>query len=376
MATRTRSTSSKGSSSRRGGSGAGSGSQGGRGSSGRKGAASKSTAGRKSTGAASKASSGRKATSARKGASGSASGSRKTAAKRGTSSGGSSSRKPSGSSSRKSASASRGSGGSRGSRASSSRASRTPVGQAIEMLSNDHRMVEKLFRQGERAKKNKAQLREIVDACCAALTLHAEIEEQYFYPVMRESGGSDAADMIAEADVEHASAKQLIAQLEGGDAGDEQYAATFKVLGEYVKHHVKEEENEIFPKARRARGDFEPLLEALMARDAALEGGAGQQGGRSTGSGGREASGNDGGRDSGATARNATRGRGGRSRSSGETGGEDMQQAGGEAPMSSEGESSRRARRGGQADTEDVESISRGRDEDEETTRGSRQGGR
>ena len=238
-------------------------------------------------------------------------------------------------------------------------------------------MVEKLFRQGERAKENKQQLREIVDACCAALALHAEIEEQYFYPVMREAGGRDAGDMIAEAEVEHASAKQLIAQLEGGDAGDEQYAATFKVLGEYVKHHAKEEENEIFPKARRARGDFEPLLEALMARDAAMEGGASQQGqgGRSTGSGGRAASGNGGGRDSGATARNATRGRGGRSRSSGETGAE-MQQAGGEGATSSEGESSRRGRRSGQADTEDVESIARGRDEDEETTRGSRQGGR
>jgi len=235
------------------------------------------------------------------------------------------------------------------------------------MLSKDHRMVEKLFRQGERAKDDKQQLREIVEQCCAALALHAEIEEQYFYPVVREAGGGDSSDMIAEAEVEHASAKQLIAQLQGAEAGDEQYAAMFKVLGEYVKHHVQEEENEIFPKARRARGDFEPLLEALMARDAALEGGETQ---------GRPAGGN-GGRDSGTTARNATRGRGsraGRSGSSGETGGEDMQQSAGEQG-GTEGESSRRGRRT-QADTEDVETMSRGRDEDEESGRGSRQGGR
>ena len=256
--------------------------------------------------------------------------------------------------------------------------SRTPIGQAIELLMADHKEVQKLFRQGERAKDDKQQLREIVEACCVALALHAEIEEQYFYPVMREAGGRDAGDMIAEAEVEHASAKQLIAQLQGGDADDEQYAATFKVLGEYVKHHVKEEENEIFPKARRARGDFEPLLEALMARDAAMEGGAMQQGqgGRSAGAGGAESSGNGGGRDAGATARNATRGRGGRSRSSGEGGGEEMQPSGGEGSMSSAGESSRRGRRGAQADTEDVETMSRGREDDEESTRGSRQGGR
>lgn len=371
-ATRTRSTSSKSSSSRRGGgSGSSGGSGGGRGAkksakSGRTGTAAKSNGGRKTAGSGGAAKGattrGGKGASggARKGAAG---GGRKTASKQPA---GSSARKPSGargSSARKSASSSRGERG-----ASSGRASRTPVGQAIEKLSSDHRMVEKLFRQGERAKNDKRQLREIVDACCAALTLHAEIEEQYFYPVLREAGTGDTGDMIAEAEVEHASAKQLIAQLQGGDPQDEQYAATFKVLGEYVKHHVNEEENEIFPKARRARGDFEPLLEALMARDSALGGGQAQ--GRPAASGERETT-------SGATARNATRGRGSRSRSSGEgrdeSGGEQSAAEG----ASSEGGDARRGRRGGQpSDNEDVETMSRGREDDDESARGSRQGGR
>lgn len=173
-----------------------------------------------------------------------------------------------GASSRKTAAPKRGGPAAKSSSRSASRGSRSPIGQAIEMLSADHRMVQQMFGQGERAKKNPQRLQQIVEAACAALTLHAEIEEQYLYPQMRATGKD--TDMIAEAYIEHASAKQLIAELEGGDPGEEEYAAKFKVLGEYVKHHVKEEEGEIFPKARRARADFAPLLEALVARDEAV----------------------------------------------------------------------------------------------------------
>lgn len=262
-------------------------------------------------------------------------------------------------------------------------------------------MVQQMFRQAERAKDDPQQLREIVEACCAALTLHTEIEEQHFYPVMRESGKD--TDMIAEAYVEHASAKQLIAELEGGDAEDEEYAARFKVLGEYVKHHIKEEENEIFPQARRTRADFEPLLEALVARDEAVlaegeqEGdsasmssaqsrrGAASAGGgrkRAGGSQTRADRGGDGGSQS--TSGSSTRGRRGRggSESAGQSQSADSL-GGSEADMGtsgaeSGGETSRRGRRGSQEESADTDSGMRGRDaeSEEQDTRGSRQGNR
>jgi len=135
--------------------------------------------------------------------------------------------------------------------------------RVIEMLTSDHENVKKLFRQGERIEDDTKQLQAIVDEVCDALTEHAEIEEEFFYPALRET---DARELVAEAEVEHNSAKQLIADLQGMDADDERYRATFKVLGEYVKHHVKEEEGEIFPLARSSKADFEPLFEALSAR--------------------------------------------------------------------------------------------------------------
>ena len=135
--------------------------------------------------------------------------------------------------------------------------------RVVEMLTSDHENVKKLFREGERIEDDTDRLQAIVDEVCDALTEHAEIEEEFFYPALRET---DARELVAEAEVEHNSAKQLIADLQGMDADDERYRATFKVLGEYVKHHVKEEEGEIFPLARTSKADFEPLFEALSAR--------------------------------------------------------------------------------------------------------------
>jgi hemerythrin-like domain-containing protein len=293
----------------------------------------------------------------------------------------------------------------------------------------DHKMVQQMFRQAERAKEKPDQLREIVEAACAALTLHAEIEEQHFYPQMRQTGKD--TDMIAEAYVEHASAKQLIAELEGGDPEDEEYAAKFKVLGEYVKHHVKEEENEIFPKARRARADFEPLLEALIARDEAVmaEGsredsaglnsgrgragtrsgsatasqsgrggsqssrsgsqgarggsqgsGSGSQSSRSGATGGGRGSRSAGDEDSDTTraeGRAGTRGRQGRgSGISSGAAADSTGEEGGDASMA-DIEQPRRGRRGGQDVTTDAETGARGRDsESEEQESGSTRQGR
>jgi hypothetical protein len=205
-----------------------------------------------------------------------------------------------------------------------------------------------MFRQAERVKEDMARLRPIVEEACAALTQHAEIEERYFYPVMQQAG--KGTDLIAEAYIEHASAKALIAKLQGGRAEDEQYAAMFTVLGEYVKHHVKEEEDEIFPKARRAGADFQALLDALMAREEA--GMRRSPGGRSTR-----------GQDAQDTGERSTRGRQGRSRASREQpdGGvsQDME------AMTTDVEQARRGRRGGaREDAGETEGMARGREQE------------
>ena len=88
---------------------------------------------------------------------------------------------------------------------------------------------------------------------CAELTAHATAEEEIFYPAAR--AAIDKVELIDEADIEHASAKDLIAQIEGSSPSDGHYDAKVKVLGEYIDHHVQEEEGEIFPKVRRAKVD-------------------------------------------------------------------------------------------------------------------------
>ena len=308
------------------------------------------------------------------------------------------------SSTRKGASAPRGRASKSG---GTSRGSRTPVGQAIEILLADHKMVQQMFRQAERAKDDPRQLREIVEAACAALTLHTEIEEQHFYPQMREA--IDDAGMIAEAYIEHASAKQLISELQGGEPEDEDYAARFKVLGEYVKHHIKEEENEIFPKARRARADFEPLLEALVARDEAVmaegakegqtaaggKSGGGRSrrgaaaasqasGARSRGGAGDESSPSSSSRGASDTSgRSGARGRQGRGREGAGEGAADTATQGVARTGGTEGEADMeqpRRSRGSrtQQDTGDLESASHERESESEeaTTRGSTPSGR
>jgi hemerythrin superfamily protein len=228
-----------------------------------------------------------------------------------------------------------------------SRTKGTPIAQSIELLKEDHKEVQKLFRQAERLKDDVQRLRPIVEQACAALKQHTRIEEQYFYPVMQQA--SKETDLIAEAYVEHASAKQLIQQLERGNTDGEKYAATFTVLGEYVKHHIKEEEEEIFPKARRAAGDFEPLLDALMAK---------KEGAEAEPMAGSEM---DEAREPG---RRAARGRQGRGRAARESAQADGGGAAREA-MESDIEQPRRGRRGAeQEETGETETAGRGREQE------------
>ena len=108
--------------------------------------------------------------------------------------------------------------------------------------------------------------RELAMQICMELTVHAQIEEELFYPALREAAPK-SVDLLEEAEVEHASAKDLIAQIQDAADIDEKFDAKVKVLGEYIDHHVKEERREIFEKARATRGlDLMALREALQAR--------------------------------------------------------------------------------------------------------------
>ncbi len=134
-------------------------------------------------------------------------------------------------------------------------------GDAIAILEADHREVEDLFEQFENTTDD-ATKRDIAIAICVALKVHARLEEELFYPAAY--AVLDDKSLIAEAQVEHASAKDLIAQIESGAPGEAFYDARVKVLAEYIDHHVTEEEAEIFPKCRDSKLDLD-ALGAVMA---------------------------------------------------------------------------------------------------------------
>lgn len=154
---------------------------------------------------------------------------------------------------------------------SRSRSSRTQ-NDPIEMLVADHKKVQKMFKDFEKAKeKDRDAAVALVGEILTELTVHAQLEEEIFYPTVREADDSDdMQSMLDEAEVEHASAKDLISQIASMTPDEELYDAKVKVLGEYVKHHVKEEEGEMFPKAKKAGLDMEELGTMMAERKAAL----------------------------------------------------------------------------------------------------------
>lgn len=147
---------------------------------------------------------------------------------------------------------------------------------ACTFLDADHKAVKKMFKAYEeltqsRARDASQKKLDLAREICQALTVHAAIEEEIFYPALREV--LKEQDLLAEAQVEHAGAKDLIAQIESMDQVDDMFDAKVTVLGEYIDHHVKEERNEIFPKARAARGlDLAGMREELQARKESLMG--------------------------------------------------------------------------------------------------------
>ena len=147
-------------------------------------------------------------------------------------------------------------------------ASSTRPQDAIALLKADHREVKTMFEQYDKSEED-VQKAELARKICAALTVHAQIEEEIFYPAAYEAIEDD--DLLDEAEVEHASAKDLIAQIEDSSPG-EMYDAKVKVLGEYIDHHVKEEEGELFPECRSSGMDLKALGEQMKARKMELIG--------------------------------------------------------------------------------------------------------
>ena len=140
---------------------------------------------------------------------------------------------------------------------------------ALELLTSDHRKVEDLFAQFEEMKEQEDDSRvAIAQKICAELTIHAQVEEDLFYPWLREN--LDETDMVAEAEVEHSTAKQLIAEIQPVGEADEAYDAKVKVLSEYIKHHVKEEEEEIFPEVASEEEELDELGQEMAARKGEL----------------------------------------------------------------------------------------------------------
>ncbi|WP_371877353.1 hemerythrin domain-containing protein [Telluria mixta] len=138
---------------------------------------------------------------------------------------------------------------------------------AIALLTADHREVAEMFEQfeqlGDRATTSKEKLK---DKICKALIAHTTIEEEFFYPAVRAAKVEEGEDMVDEAIVEHASAKDLIKQLQEMQPDDDLYDAKVKVLSEQIEHHVQEEEKEMFPKAKKAGLDLLALGQEMALR--------------------------------------------------------------------------------------------------------------
>jgi hemerythrin superfamily protein len=134
---------------------------------------------------------------------------------------------------------------------------------AIALLKADHKKVSDLFEQFEKS-RSPAKKKSLVDQICQELTVHTQIEEEIFYPAVK--AALKDHELVPEANVEHASVKDLIAQVRGVQPDGEMYDARVKVMSEFVKHHVKEEQTEMFPKARKTKLDMGVLGAQMQSR--------------------------------------------------------------------------------------------------------------
>jgi hemerythrin-like domain-containing protein len=140
---------------------------------------------------------------------------------------------------------------------------------ALELLKRDHHEVDAMFKEYEDVKDgaDDSEKESLAGRICDALTVHAQIEEEIFYPAARRAlDEEEAKELLDEAAVEHQTLKDLIERLESAPTDDPLYDAGVKVLSEYVKHHVKEEENELFPKLKSSEMDLEAVGQKLADR--------------------------------------------------------------------------------------------------------------
>lgn len=134
---------------------------------------------------------------------------------------------------------------------------------AIALLKADHEAVSQMFAEYEKS-RSASNKKALVAEICTALSVHAQIEEEIFYPAVKAALKDKL--LVPEATVEHAGVKDLIAQIESVEPDGEMYDAKVKVLSEYVKHHVKEEQNEMFPKIKSSSLDVVELGARMAAR--------------------------------------------------------------------------------------------------------------
>ena len=138
---------------------------------------------------------------------------------------------------------------------------------ATTLLRADHKHVSELFAEYEKA-RSPSKKKELVAQLCTELSVHAQVEEEIFYPAVKQA--LKDKELVPEATVEHSTLKELIAQVEGIEPDGEMYDAKIQVLSEYVKHHVKEEQNEMFPKAKATSLDMAELGAEMTARKKVL----------------------------------------------------------------------------------------------------------
>ncbi|HJV86040.1 MAG TPA: hemerythrin domain-containing protein [Noviherbaspirillum sp.] len=157
-------------------------------------------------------------------------------------------------------------GTSKSSRTSPRASSKGSSHDALRILADDHKKVLDMFDEFKELKNDPDEeaKQQLVEATCAELTIHTQVEEEIFYPAARDV--IDEMDLLDEAEVEHAAARQLITELAAMEPDDDLYDARFTVLGEYVRHHIKEEEKELFPKLKKADIDLDEIGDEIEQR--------------------------------------------------------------------------------------------------------------
>lgn len=145
------------------------------------------------------------------------------------------------------------------------------MSDAITMLKDDHRKVEKAFKKYEKMSDGDYEKKkELADHICDELTVHMKLEEEIFYPAVKE-GIKSAEDIVNEGVVEHSGAKVLISEIQGMKGNEELFDSKVKVLAEQIEHHVKEEEGEMFPKVQNSKLDTVELGKEMAHHKKSLQ---------------------------------------------------------------------------------------------------------